>query len=42
MKQKARELGYHYIWTNNSKIHICKSQEYNLIIINNESDINKL
>ena len=41
-KQKARELGYHYIWTNNGKIHIRKSQEYDLIIINNESDINKL
>ena len=26
-KQKARELGYHYIWTNNGKIYIRKSQE---------------
>ena len=41
-KERARELGYHYIWTNNGKIYIRKGQEYDSIIINNESDINKL
>ena len=31
-KQRARELGYHYIWINNGKIYIRKSQEYDSII----------
>ena len=41
-KQKAKELGYHYIWANSGKIYVCKNQEYNSIIINNELGINKL
>ena len=33
-EQRARESGYHYIWTNNGKIYNRKSQEYDSININ--------
>ena len=41
-KQKAKDLGYRYIWTNNGQIYHRKEDDSKAIIVNNSSDIEKI
>ena len=38
-KQKAKDLGYRYIWTNNGQIYLRKKDDSKAIIVNNPGDI---
>ena len=41
-KQKAKELGYSFIWTNNGQIYVRETEEYEKMHIKFENDLDKL
>ena len=41
-KQKAKELGYSFIWTNNGQIYVRETEESEKMHIKFENDLDKL